>query len=322
MATRYVDSNASGLDDGSSWANAYPTLQEGMTAWTTSDVVWVASDHSEAVASALLSSSGTPAAPCLIFSVSSSDDSYTPAPSAQLTDSGSMRFNQSVKCHGMAFTSTSKMDFRTGAQHYSMINCSLELTGAGSTWNIGVAGNNCTYYSFNTDYVYDASASYVYLKGAKFVMEGGVFTGQAHSNGIFLNLGTAPSMVDIIGTDFGAVDISTNSAPLITLAAGAVNFQASYAFCDLPASIVITPAFTDQAKQVNIISSDDAGALHRHERHMAEGVVVTTSSIYRDSGYTDKLTSTQVSHKMTSVTAVDAMLTLSGFPIMVHVDAT
>ncbi len=51
MATYYVDSNATGLNDGSSWTNAWTNLSSSTIA-SSGDTVLVASDHNEVTTSA------------------------------------------------------------------------------------------------------------------------------------------------------------------------------------------------------------------------------------------------------------------------------
>ena len=50
MAIYYVDSNASGSNDGSSWANAFSDLATCLNAvaitWADHDEIWMASNHS------------------------------------------------------------------------------------------------------------------------------------------------------------------------------------------------------------------------------------------------------------------------------------
>lgn len=51
MANIYVDSNATGANDGTSWTDAFTTLAAGIDPVVAGDSVWVASDHSENSAS-------------------------------------------------------------------------------------------------------------------------------------------------------------------------------------------------------------------------------------------------------------------------------
>src|SRR5687768_5568902 len=64
MAHVYVDSNASGAADGSSWTDAYTTLSAAATAEAAGDNFWVAQDHAETQASAMtIAFPGTAASP-------------------------------------------------------------------------------------------------------------------------------------------------------------------------------------------------------------------------------------------------------------------
>ena len=73
MAIVYVDSNASGAANGTSWTDAYATLTAAYTAETTDGTeFWVASNHSESAASFTY----TIAAYCSTTSVNSSTDAY------------------------------------------------------------------------------------------------------------------------------------------------------------------------------------------------------------------------------------------------------
>lgn len=70
MATYYVDSNATGANDGSSWADAFVSLKATAASLAAGDTVYVASDHSETVSSgdAIFSGPGTIGSPCHILS--------------------------------------------------------------------------------------------------------------------------------------------------------------------------------------------------------------------------------------------------------------
>ena len=78
MAIKYVDDNASGANDGSSWANAYTSLAS-ITPTSAGDVIYVASTHDEHIASDIVLDNGTAASPVWLVSATagSSPVSYT-----------------------------------------------------------------------------------------------------------------------------------------------------------------------------------------------------------------------------------------------------
>ena len=113
MAIVYVDSNATGSNNGTNWGNAYTTLQAGLTAWTTSDILWVAHNHSETFASSntLTSVNSGRLHPCVLYRVNSGTDLYDPSPldgtdTAQIigtTTSQPLTFNFSGSWFGFSF---------------------------------------------------------------------------------------------------------------------------------------------------------------------------------------------------------------------------
>ena len=84
MATIYVDSSAVGGGTGADWTNAYTTLQVALTAWTTSDVIWVAHNHSETLTQDFTAGNSSATNVCPIFSLYSGTDTYEKATAAQI----------------------------------------------------------------------------------------------------------------------------------------------------------------------------------------------------------------------------------------------
>lgn len=70
MANVYVRSAAAGAGTGADWANAYTTLGAALAAKAAGDTFWVAADHAESQAGAIvLTSPGTLASPCRVLCV-------------------------------------------------------------------------------------------------------------------------------------------------------------------------------------------------------------------------------------------------------------
>lgn len=121
MATHYVDSAATGLNDGTSWADAYTTLVAAFAAGSAGDVFYLKNTHDESSGADWgITSPGTPSNPCVLISMNSSDV-YTKATAKQLWTTGSgdyIRFYGVCVCHGL-FTSSGSSTFnREGWRFY------------------------------------------------------------------------------------------------------------------------------------------------------------------------------------------------------------
>jgi hypothetical protein len=99
VATYYVDSNATGLNDGSSWTDAWTSITS-ITAVSAGDTVLVSDAHSETTSS-VLNPPSTISNPVKIISTSTSSNSYSAGASV-----AGVSFDGSVIVHGLSITST------------------------------------------------------------------------------------------------------------------------------------------------------------------------------------------------------------------------
>lgn len=111
MATYYVDSNATGLNDGSSWTDAWTSLSSSDgTATTAGDVIYVASDHSETTSTNLSWSGGLESNPIQVINVDKTTNQYTTSSQATYYRSGGFTIGGvGVRIFGIRFESNTSI---------------------------------------------------------------------------------------------------------------------------------------------------------------------------------------------------------------------
>ena len=87
MANVFVDSNATGAANGTTWADAYTTIAAAAAADSAGDIIWVAEDHAESTASSVSWSwAGTEASPTRLICA----DSASGEPPSTVATTGSV----------------------------------------------------------------------------------------------------------------------------------------------------------------------------------------------------------------------------------------
>ena len=144
MATYYVDSNATGLDDGSSWTDAWTSITSTLTI-ADGDTVLVASDHSEEH-TGLTINFGT-STPSYLVSTNKTTGTYE-AGAEILAGAGNysvtLQFN--ARIHGVTFQTGDQMSLKTGAngrqEHYE-VTFNGRPSSIAFSWNgMGLSGLN------------------------------------------------------------------------------------------------------------------------------------------------------------------------------------
>jgi hypothetical protein len=84
MPTIFVDSNAAGANDGTTWADAFTDINAGISAWTSGDEIWMAHNHFQTQAGGNFSftTNGNAEDPVVIKRMTSGTSTYVGPPSS------------------------------------------------------------------------------------------------------------------------------------------------------------------------------------------------------------------------------------------------
>lgn len=144
MATYYVDSNATGLDDGSSWTDAWTSIASALTI-ADGDTVLVASDHSE-THSGLTINFGT-STPSYLISTNKTTGAYEAGAEFLAGASGnSVSLNGNARIQGVSFQTGNQMSLVAGTngyqEYYEVTFFGLPLSAAFSWQGLGLLSGN------------------------------------------------------------------------------------------------------------------------------------------------------------------------------------
>lgn len=311
MSIIYVDSGAVGANNGTSWADAYTTIQAALTAWTTADVIHLASDHSEDLLSATLTATNDAVANHVpIYSVNTGTDVYEPATTAQFTaTTGNITFAVDLNMHGVYMDFVNSVLFpgaNNGRAKYT--DCTIRIATTGSAgkgiYFQGAATDyTCMHELYNCTFGSDgATSEIVVYQTAQVYMEGcdfdATFTTDAaglfryHSNG---------GSITCVGCDFTNVDFNSGASYFADYNSLETAAKIQLINCKLPTDIVNWVQNGTNAGQVveliATVATNDS--VDNYEKHDGAGNKITTSTtIYADNGYTGIDGTTKVSHKV------------------------
>lgn len=280
MGVIYVDSGAVGLNNGTSWTDAYTTLQAALTAWTTGDVIYMESAHSETV-SAGLTGGGSDSERAQVLRVSSIDDSYSGKPTtANISTTGTNDINLDCNAafYGVYFDSDDLVLLNSNAS-LMFVDCVLRTddrmaVGSSSTW--------VALELINTDLMFDGAGGYIQMDGGFLYVKGGSHTKASSTNAFVVPQGSRYTEFKAIGCDMSAVAASEN---LVNFpGAGAVSLE--FTRCDMPTTFDTNQGDTGSSVQsIYLYSSDDGGDDWYTEKTGFRGTVSTDTGTYLDSGF-------------------------------------
>lgn len=307
MAIVYVWNGATGAADGTSWTDAYTTLGAAWSAWSSGDVVYMHSGHSESSATTINYASGsmTNADPFMCYSVDKDNsDAYTPASAAQVTVTGTnadLDIDDASWFYGVYFKIDDGDVIGTSASvgSVSFVDSTIRI-GDSETANrvissfSGVLFESCTFTSqLSTNALYFSNVDNAWFVNCTFTGKFSLGSGI----GIFGSETDGPSIFQ--GCDFTGVTSATTVVGSATTGAKAFNckYPSGMTFADN----IATPDVGYMVNAAFACTLDGASTAKNYDVEMSNsyGRVVHDTSIYRDSGWSDEEGTTQLSHKVT-----------------------
>jgi hypothetical protein len=299
----YVDSGAGGANNGTSWANAYTTLEAAVTAsGTTGTDFYVKSTHTEGKGSALtLTFKGVAATPDRVFS---SGTTNSPPTTGDLTFGalinctvGQLGISGCVYIYGCQLqAAANSWPISWPASGAASVNndvvydnCKLVKTGTAATMLVGpVGGSNLTVrVTWINTTIKCSNAS------DKIQVRGGIFRWLSTTNAIDAT-GTLPTTLFTSGSTTtmpivicDGVDFSALTSKALTDTMSNSNGPYQFIDCKFPSGMTIgVPATIGYS--LDFINCDSGSATYKQERRSYQGTLTADTGVYN--GATDGVT--------------------------------
>lgn len=340
MTDRFV-SSVSGADgnDGLSWATAKATLVNCLTGDSAGDVIYVAQDHVESLATTfnLNGSATTAALPGRTICV---DRTGSPNPPTALADTAEFRLTGVATMTVVVNSSAIGLRFRagygvTGASYmiisngnYSQefINCQFRLESSAAAY-IQIVSSTSDTRSFNRFIncwfgFTGNTGHYLFISNNTALFSGGGILSSAGS--ITTLIGNLGNVNEVVFDGFDMTNLSS-SANLVAPSSSSIG-RIIFNRCKLPASwsgALISSAISTYANQsIEMYNCDNANTNYRLWIEKGPGTIRSETTLVRSGGASDG--TTPISWKMTgnSNTAPRTMGALSAPPIQVWVDGS
>lgn len=335
MSILYVYSGAAGAANGTSWTDAYTTVQAALTVWTTADEIWAADDHAETPGASTITwtcGNATPTTPAIVKRVNRTTNVYDPTTGSDTknvynTGGGSdIVFNLSIAMYGLYLECgddyTSSITSDNAYVHFEDCKFNIGITGTSSRWDFQydtiLKAVNCTFNllppSAGDEPImahFDAKAQYI----------GCTFTGTQAAAGLLIFSSLYSQQVHFIDCDFSAltntilVDSSTGDAGCIA--------DVIFSNCLLAGSMTLTDG-TINSSHINVLGygCHTAGNTFNNSAVLSAGSIDTSTSVYLASGYADYDGTTNLSQLLTPGSLCTPSYPLESFPIAGIVEST
>lgn len=292
MAIRYVDSNAAGLNDGTSWTDAYADIVTALAgAVVADDDVYVASNHSKTynIATTYSVPDGV-----TFISVNSGTDAYASGASEIVDNSGStldLAINPTTEAgnvvfQGFSFEAEDRLSFggSAGTKHvlkdftYHSIS-----TAAGKGMLFSGDGK---WFEFHESVFNFSGAGHVLsMSQNAYVILRDCSGSGTLVNGLFTLAGNGRARIDARDTDFTTI-IATSGALVNATSASNDGLNIEMHRCKLPTGFVVTSAaWGFKGIEVHITECDQGGGYHYFFHETNEGEMEEDTTTYLNATY-------------------------------------
>lgn len=325
MSTIYVDSAASGANNGTSWTDAFTSLGS-TTGANAGDTILVDDGHDQALSAATTWtwSNGTTANPVVILSVDKATDALSAGAVVRHTNSNNLALQGSIRVHGLTFGIYGDMILGSSSSaSMTFESCAFQVA-SGATGNrrlqITSSANGGSVYRFRGGSIDldtgGASNGFVQIQSAgKVELVGVSVRANSAASQIFM-LQARPIALRLVGCDLSASTETTlvnwNGAPGAT---------AEFAGCRLPSgytpatgTIALGNRLTLERSVAGSISVPPLGLIYEASE---AGTIQSTLSRYRTGGADDGVNANAHSWELAAgSSAKEAITPLASPPLM------
>ncbi len=295
MVTRYVDSTATGADNGTSWTDAYPTLVAALAASSSADLLLVEDGHVE-----VFGSSTTlvfPNDPGIQVICVDEAAETVPKKGAVISTAGNffIGFNGAAFIFGIAFSANTDADASTVADinignsnaipHafvFDNVDFTIGSTSVTATLDIGESSDSGRYDFIDCSVTFGATGQEIVITRGNIHFQNFSIAGSNAPTSLFKGSSSASHATVMVENS----DLSVNGPTNLLERINGSSLHVVLRNCKLPGSVVLVTGSVDiwSADTVEIMNSDSADTNYRYGFNGPMGTVDTETTITRTGG--------------------------------------
>lgn len=299
----YVDSVAVGLNDGTSWTDAWTSIDSALTTVAAGEIIYVDDGHSENLAaSKTWTITATAGNPYQILSVDKADDSLSSGAVIQATGGNyDLIFAGSVYIYGLDIQAGGFMRLDPGASGQTTVeNCTLTVSVnmASEDLILGNTVEQSRVLFFDTNIYLDGTSSYILY--THFRWRNGTLTTDSTQNFIFAQAADGCDL-RVTGVDVSAHNSPLTNSPSSGYATGVKSFENCVIHASTSSVLDAVPAgLITVARMHHCQSGTDADPSYALEERSYFGIMKVDTARYRTGGASDNERTNPISYEIVS----------------------